>query len=146
VGIEEIDPETLPELRPKDTVRVQSLAGVTSSRASFQVLGAVKTPGIYRLTAAETVVEALAVSGGPVQNADLKRIRLARPTDHGVQVYELNVKGYLYEGKPVSDMDLKPNDTLTVPSKSDLGTVMATLLRLAPLILSVSAAVVAFSR
>jgi polysaccharide export outer membrane protein len=144
-GIEAIDPEALPELRPKDTVRVPSMAGVTSGRASFQVLGAVRIPGVYRLSSAETVVEALAVSGGTSENADLKRLRLARPTDNGVLVYELDLKGYLYEGKPVSDMDLRPNDTLTVPSKSDLGSVFATLLRLAPLILSLSAAVIALS-
>lgn len=120
-GVEDTDPEKVPRVRPRDTIIVPSLEGQAGSGDSFQVLGAVRRPGVYRIGVAGTVIEALAASGGYTENADLKKIRLARPTQEGIVSYELNLKGHLYDGKPAADFGLKPGDTVTVPGKSLIG-------------------------
>jgi polysaccharide biosynthesis/export protein len=147
-GAEGIDPSTLPVLHPRDTVIVPSLVGNVSSGESFQVLGAVRTPGIYRLSSAGTVVEALAASGGPTDNADLNHVRLTRPTESGVAAYDLDVRGHLYEGTPLVDMKLKEGDTVTVPAHGgvNVGAVLTEFLRLGGIVTAVSGLVVALNR
>jgi polysaccharide export outer membrane protein len=116
--IEGADPAALPALRPKDTINVPSReADAIPTGDTFQVLGAVRTPGVYRLTTASTVVEALAAAGGPVAEANLSKVQLTRSTPQGVVAYRLDLEGHLFEGKVVGDFELRPGDTLTVPSR-----------------------------
>jgi len=146
-GIDKTDPETLPVVRPRDTIIVPSLGGeIGSGSSTVQVLGAVRSPGVYRLGTAGTVTQALAVSGGALPEANLKKIRLNRRDASGSVVYKLDLQSYLYDGVPATDFELKAGDTVTIPSKSDLGSVLSSLLRLAPLILAASSVVIAFSR
>jgi polysaccharide export outer membrane protein len=131
------DPATgpLPELRPKDTIIVPSLEANVVSGDKFQVLGAVRTPGTYRWSGVERVVEALSMSGGPLPDADLKRVRLTRPTSQGAISYQLDLQGYLYEAQPSADLALKPGDTVVVPSrKSMMARALDQVLRLAPVV------------
>lgn len=51
------------------------------------VAGRVARPGIVRLTAGSRVVDALEAAGGPLGDADLSAINLARPVVDGEQVY-----------------------------------------------------------
>lgn len=142
------DPATgpLPELRPKDTIIVPSLQANAVSGDKFQVLGAVRTPGTYRWTGVEHVVEALSLSGGPLPDADLKKVRLTRPTGQGAISYQLDLQGYLYEAQPAADIALKPGDTVTVPARKSTGArFLDGLLRLVPLV-SVAVSVAYLSR
>lgn len=134
-GVERTPRETLPELRPKDTVLVPSLAADVVAGDRFQILGAVRTPGTYRLSAAESVIEAISVSGGALPNADLSRVRLTRPTAAGAISYRLDLQSYLEAARPAADLKLEPGDTITVPGdKSFLSSLMDGVGRFAPLL------------
>jgi len=133
-GIEATRSSELPQLKPQDTVIVPASDEEAVTGDRVQVLGAVRTPGIYRLSRAGRVSEALAVSGGTLENANLKAISLTRRTATGVVAFEIDLHGYLYEGRPMADLVLKPGDTITVPAeRSLLGSVVDRLIRLAPL-------------
>ncbi len=123
-----------------------SLASKVISGDQVQVLGAVRTPGLYSLKSAGSVVEALGVAGGAAGNADLSKVKLARRAGGGASVYELDVQGYLYEGYPQADLKLRPGDTVTVPSKGGLaGNALHVVLALAP-VLSAVASVLLLAR
>jgi polysaccharide biosynthesis/export protein len=147
-GIERTHLESLPAVRPHDTVLISSLGGETSAAGeSFQILGAVAKPGVYKLGNAGSLLEALAVSGGPLPTADLSQVRLTRPTPKGVAAYELDVEGHLYRGEPLADMHLKSGDTITVPSDRsvDVGTVVTRIIGLTSIITAVSTLIIALN-
>jgi polysaccharide biosynthesis/export protein len=145
-GVERTPKELLPALQPKDTILIPSLVGNMVTGDKFQVLGAVRVPGTYRLSAAASVLEAISVSGGGLPNADLSRVRLTRATERGAISYKLNLQGYLDAARPAADIGLKPGDTITVPSqRSILDTLMSGLARVAPL-LSVAISLAYLSR
>jgi polysaccharide export outer membrane protein len=134
-GIEGTPRESLPELRSKDTIIVPVLPANTNVAAGdkVHVLGAVHAPGTYRLDAAGRVIDALAASGGPLPGADLRRVSLTRPTDHGAVSYELNLQDYLTRAKPVVDLPLEPGDIITVPSRrSTLASIVDGIAGMAP--------------
>jgi competence protein ComEA len=54
--------------------------------AFVHVLGAVRSPGLYRLTAGARVVDAVAAAGGLAEDADLDALNLARPITDGEQL------------------------------------------------------------
>jgi polysaccharide biosynthesis/export protein len=147
-GLEKTKPETLPAVHPHDTVLVPSLVGESSATGeSFQVLGSVAKPGVYKLSNAGSLIEALAVSGGPLSTADLSKIRLTRPTSNGqVAAYELNVEGHLYRGEPLADMHLKQGDTITVPNRggTDVSALLTRVVGLASIITAVTSMIVVF--
>lgn len=142
-------PENLPKLEPRDTVNVPTrdteVAAV--SGASFQVLGSVRNPGVYRLSAAETLTEALALSGGPLPEANLKKVHLTRSGAEGIVAFQLDLESLLYQGKPVSNFRLEDGDTVTVPSRSfGPGTVLRGLVLFLPLVTSLTSLVVVLGR
>lgn len=134
-GIEGTDAGELPILRPKDSVMVPSMSQAPVSGDKIQVLGAVRNPGAYRLGAAASVLGAISASGGTLPDADLRKVRLARPAAGKAVAYELDLQGYLYEARPATDLGLLPGDIITVPSrKTGLAAAMDTVLRMAPLV------------
>ena len=147
-GIEGTHMETLPVVRPHDTVLISSLGGEASAAGeSFQILGAVAKPGVYKIGSASSLLEALAVSGGPLPTADLSKVRLTRPTPKGVAAYELDVQGHLYHGEPIADMHLKSGDTITVPADRsvDVGTLVTRIIGLTSIITAVSTLILALN-
>jgi polysaccharide biosynthesis/export protein len=137
-GVEKIEPDSLPRLRPQDTVIVPSavVAGTAAPGGdTYQVLGSVRSPGSYRLSTAKTIVEALAVCGGPLPDADLSSVHLTRTTSKGVVAYEIDMKKHLEQGKPVVDLRLEPGDAILVPSGGSAGSwILDTASRLLPLV------------
>ncbi|MBM3317010.1 MAG: polysaccharide export protein [Candidatus Eisenbacteria bacterium] len=145
-GVEHADKEPPPSLRPKDTVLVPSLVGSVVTGDRFQVLGAVRAPGTYRLSAAASVVEAISASGGGLPNADLSRVRLTRPTERGAVAYRLDLQSYLDSARPAADIELRAGDTITVPGRrSTWDELMGGVGRFAPL-LSVAVSLILLSR
>ncbi len=132
-GIEHTPVETLPVLRPLDKVLVPSAEDVPVGGEKFQILGAVHEPGVYRISTAADVVEALAVAGGPVSEAQLDKIYLTRATANGAVAYRLNLEDYLFEGQAQANMPLQSGDTITVPERSSFWSKLSDGLgRLAP--------------
>lgn len=127
-GIERTPGESVPELRPQDTIVVPAVDQVPTGADVFQVLGAVANPGKYGMSTAGNLVEALAVSGGPEPEADLQKVRLVRMNANGPIAYELDLQGYLYAAQPLSNLELLPGDTITVPRRVSFMTKMSEFL------------------
>ena len=75
-GMEKVDPLT----------EVQHPQEGEPELITVHLVGAVQTPGVYRLAAGSRVHEALELAGGPTDDADLERVNLARPLYDGEQV------------------------------------------------------------
>ena len=98
------------------------------------------------VTVAETVIKAMAASGGPTSSANLRNVRLTRPRSDGAIAYQLDLRAYLYEGTPASDLTLRAGDTITVPEKRSLGGVLLQgLFRIVPLATGIAGLIVALS-
>ncbi len=142
-GIENIDLDSLPELKPGDSIIVPSADKDMVTGELIQVLGAVRTPGLYSLRAADTVVEAVAVSGGALGNADMNRVSLTRRTEGGAVVYRLDVNGYLEDGHPAADLPLLAGDTITIPARrGGLRSVLGAVFSVAPILSAVASILV----
>jgi competence protein ComEA len=78
---------------PIDTYvpRVTTMSAVAStispSIITVHVAGAVKNPGVYRLTSSARVVDAVASAGGALGSADLESINLAQTITDTEQIY-----------------------------------------------------------
>jgi polysaccharide export outer membrane protein len=96
------------------------------------VLGAVRNPGVYQVTGRKTLFEVLSLAGGLNQDAsntiNITRQISAGPlplptstTDPGGKFYvgELNVRKVMEAKNPEDNIDVLPNDVITVP-KTDL--------------------------
>lgn len=114
-GLEATDIKSLPALKPGDSIVIPSAATNAVIGDQVEVLGAVKTPGLYSARTANSVLTALAVAGGAAPGASLNKVRLARRNSGAVAVYELDVRRYLSEGTPDADLALLPGDVLSVP-------------------------------
>lgn len=119
-GIDGTPAESLPELRPSDKVLVPSSEDAPGGSDRIQILGAVREPGIYRTSAAGTVVEALALAGGPLPTAQLDRIFVTRLTSAGAVSYRLDLEDFLYQGENSANLALQAGDTIMVREKSGL--------------------------
>lgn len=96
---------------PEVTVIVQQVLS-----RKFNILGQVGKPGAYPLTAATTIVDALATAGGLRDFAKKTGIYVLRKGPSGQQErLKFNYKDFL-KGKNVSqNIKVEPNDTIIVP-------------------------------
>lgn len=81
----------------------------------FVAAGEVTRPGQYDLRSNLTILEALAVAGGPSANAKISKIVLYRRTNGGFQGKVFNLKKLLASRNLSEDPELKPGDLLYVP-------------------------------
>lgn len=95
--------------KPEVTVMVEQI-----NSKKFNVLGQVVKPGSYSLTLAPTIVDAIAIAGGPRDFAKQKDIFVLRQKPGGGQTRILfNYKDFL-KGK-IQNVKLEPHDTVVVP-------------------------------
>jgi polysaccharide export outer membrane protein len=99
------------ELLPGDTVVVPR-AGIV------YVLGEITRPGGYVLNSSGgiTVLQVVAVAGGPTHLASAGKTRLLRRTENGFQEQQINLKKLL-RGK-THDVSVRDEDILFVPSSA----------------------------
>jgi polysaccharide biosynthesis/export protein len=94
-----------------------SNATVILKMVSFRVsvLGAVGAPGAYLITRNQvSLLEALAMAGGPSELADKEKVTLVRQTDKGAQALHLDMSNTQVLSSPY--YYLLPNDVLYVPA------------------------------
>jgi polysaccharide biosynthesis/export protein len=110
---------------------------VTVSVAEFRshpvsVLGAVRNPGVYQVTGRKTLFEVLSLAGGLNPDAS-NRVNITRLASAGrlplpnavldktgaFYIGELNVRNVMEAKNPDENIDVLPNDVVTVP-KADL--------------------------
>jgi protein involved in polysaccharide export with SLBB domain len=82
----------------------------------IQVLGQVRTPGIYPLPVMERVSSALAAAGGTNEQGSPRSIQLIR---HGRVVDTLDMYHYLYQNQQSENPMLEDGDVLFVPVNSN---------------------------
>lgn len=116
--------DQLPKLRRQDTIEIgrapgQVLGGevgvYTEKRNMFYVIGAVGTPGAIGWVDNIDVLEALAMAGGPLENADLRHTRLVIKDGNYAQAVELNLEKYVSQGRPARYI-MQKEDLVVIPS------------------------------
>jgi polysaccharide export outer membrane protein len=76
------------------------------------VVGEVRQPGAYTVSALSTMINALFASGGPTKSGSLRRIQLVRA---GRQIHTLDLYDFLIQGDKSQDQSLQSGDTILVP-------------------------------
>jgi polysaccharide export outer membrane protein len=132
--------ESLPVLKPGDTIIVPGAEETYTGTAGINVAGQVIKPGNYRLTGRQDLMGAILMAGGPSESADLTDVVLIRPNgDSAAQKYKVNVKRFLEDGKMEANPKLKPGDTVTVGKRTftgrNLGLVLSFVTTLGTLVL-----------
>jgi polysaccharide export outer membrane protein len=79
----------------------------------INILGEVRTPGIYYVTGVEKLTDLIAMAGGETVDADLDYIYLVRQ-DEEIQV---DAREIIEEGYKISDIGLKSGDRIFVPRR-----------------------------
>ena len=78
---------------------------------TVSVMGEVKWPGTYTLSAFATVYNALYMAGGPNDIGTLRNVKVFR---NGRQITNVDVYDFLLNGKLTGDVRLQDNDVITV--------------------------------
>jgi polysaccharide export outer membrane protein len=95
--------------KPQVTVMVEQI-----NSKKFNILGQVAKPGPYSLALAPTIVDAIAIAGGPRDFAKQKSIYILRQNPSGGESrITFNYKDFL-KGK-IQNVKLEPHDTIVVP-------------------------------
>ena len=78
---------------------------------TISVIGEVKTPGTYTMSAFATVYNALYMAGGPNEIGTLRNVKVYR---NGKLLSNVDVYDFLLNGKLSGDVRLQDNDVVTV--------------------------------
>ncbi len=78
---------------------------------TVSVMGEVKVPGTYTMSAFATVYNALYMAGGPNEIGTLRNVKVFR---HGRLISSVDVYDFLLNGKLSGDVRLQDNDIITV--------------------------------
>jgi polysaccharide export outer membrane protein len=96
---------------PEVTVMVTQMNSL-----KFNILGRVMKPGSYSLSAATTVLDAIALAGGFQDFAKQKSMYILRPGASGSDTrIAFNYKSVIRGEHPEQNIRLEPNDTIVVP-------------------------------
>jgi competence protein ComEA len=71
---------------PPPPTAAAGITGLPSSRVVVDVVGAVRWPGLYRLSQGSRIADAVARAGGATAKADLAQVNLAAPLADGEQI------------------------------------------------------------
>jgi protein involved in polysaccharide export with SLBB domain len=99
--------------------RLQSIEGVQASvtmgdlhSISVFIVGEVKSPGMYTISALSNVTRALFAAGGPTKQGSLRTVTVKR---NGAQVATIDFYDFLLSGKDNAHFRLKSGDVIMVP-------------------------------
>lgn len=111
---------TIFENAPYVTVQIDTYAA-----RSIYVVGAVKVQNAYPIAANErlTVLQALALAGGPTDLGDLRNVTLQRiypPTGRTVSSPSLDIREAMERGEQRDNLVVEAGDTIVVPGMQDL--------------------------
>lgn len=95
------------------------------SAKKINILGAVKTPGVYLVNPFTTISNALAYSGGVENYASLREIKLIR----GEKEFVFDLYDLLIEGDRSNDLTLEPGDTLLIGGTTNFISISGGVLR-----------------
>jgi polysaccharide export outer membrane protein len=99
----------------KDEALTVSVAVAEVKSYEFTVAGNAEKPGLYTASRFVTVIEAVAMAGGPSRFAALSKVVLIRPTPKGPRRIPIDL-GAIYAGtRPEMNIVLIRGDTLHLP-------------------------------
>jgi polysaccharide export outer membrane protein len=109
----------LPELKPGDTIVVNSAGGGAYSGGpgdAISIMGEVVKPGLYPAGSGLDLWVLMAQAGGFTPNANLKKVRIITQADQGskVKVYDLETAAWISGEKPVL---VKPGEVVFVTAR-----------------------------
>jgi polysaccharide export outer membrane protein len=118
---------SLPEIYPKDIIRVprlpEGLAGtglpddVGERRQEYYITGAVRSPGRYPLEHGTDLLEAIAIAGGHLPEADLGDIRVASKLNGYSNAYHIDLERRIEKGD-LQRYYISAEDAIVVPERS----------------------------
>ncbi len=119
------DFDSLPVLRPGDTIIVPERSMSHQGSGAVNVIGGVMNPAPYILTGDKRLVDAIIAAGGAVDNADLGKVAIIRTKpDGGSLTIEVDFEKYLKEGDMRHNPPIYPNDTVSVPQHRAFRTIL----------------------
>jgi polysaccharide export outer membrane protein len=122
-AIDSGDFESLPLLKPGDTVIVPERSVQYQGSGAVNVIGSVINPAPYMLTGERRLVDAIIAAGGASSDADLSEVHVIRAMpDGGTMTIEVDFGRYLEKGDLRHNPIIEPNDTVSVPSKGNFVT------------------------
>lgn len=85
----------------------------------INIWGNVNNPGSHLVYDGIDLASLLSSVGGPVDGANLKKIRLYReiPDENEKVIYEIDFEQFIRTGDRTNFIKIKPNDTIIVPQK-----------------------------
>ncbi len=113
-AIRESRAESLPKLRPGDTVRVPR----GQNASSVLLMGAVVRPGALPFDQAPDLVTAVIRSGGPTPDAKLGEVQVIRQSGARVMRLRVDLDRYFEKGDMAGNPRLEPGDTVFLPRES----------------------------
>ena len=120
------DFESLPLLKPGDTVIVPERSMQYQGSGAVNVIGSVLNPAPYMLSGERRLVDAIIAAGGATPDADLSEVHVIRAMPNGgTMTIEVDFDRYLRQGDLHHNPIIEPNDTVSVPSKGSLVTVFS---------------------
>ena len=86
---------------------------------NVNIWGHVGSPGSHVVYDGIDFATLLSVVGGPMDNANLKNVRIYReiPDADGTLVYHIDLNEFINTGNRFNFIKIKPNDTIIVPQK-----------------------------
>lgn len=87
---------------------------------SIYILGEVGRPGRYAFNEALGFLDILGAADGPTDKADLRNIRVSRPSKHGPVVHRINLERYFITGDPSLLPRVRVGDVIYVPGKDNV--------------------------
>jgi protein involved in polysaccharide export with SLBB domain len=119
-AIDSGDLESLPELKPGDTVIIPRQSVPYQGSGSVKVIGAVVNPATYLLSDDKNLIDALLAAGGPSPNANLEDVKIIRRHDDGgAYLIHVDFTKYLDTGDLRQNPMIRPDDTVSVPRRNE---------------------------
>jgi protein involved in polysaccharide export with SLBB domain len=117
-AIEKGSVDSLPILKPGDTVLVPGQEEAYTGMMGVNVIGAVLKPGVYRLQARQDLMSAILAAGGPSERANISDVRLIRPEPDGIAATtRIDVGKFLEKGDQSQNPKLLAGDTVSIGRK-----------------------------
>ena len=122
-AIDSGDFESLPLLRPGDTVIVPERSVRYQGSGAVNVIGSVLNPAPYMLTGERRLVDAIIAAGGASPDANLSEVHVIRALpEGGTMTIEVDFNRYLEKGDLRHNPIIEPNDTVSIPARNSVAT------------------------
>ena len=127
--------DTMPRLKPGDTVQVPRRGGAAAADMGsiVYIMGAVTTQGAHGLSTPPDLISTV-IRSSPTADADLSRIEIVRREGGRVVQMKVNARDYLSEAQPNGNPELRPGDTIYVPHQTRRFNVFSILGYVSPVI------------